>query len=356
MATTRPFAYNPSGTGITGATQFANLAVGNNTVDYSTNPGGVKWFMGPDEDPGYIVALAVTGGNYSTPTGLNDGTVQFWRSEAKTDPSFIALADVISNEIGGSGPFVSATGAKEWLEANNYWNSYFKYIVSAGQTTTGGFQVGDTIDKDMYTTSFSYQSQGMPNNTSPNLNTSVWSDWGEDIFDSWGYFYLYDPTSNNYLGLQFTNVNQADGVFATQSFSFNGRTFTIVQGYPVQGIFKFEIRVDDGLPFVFGEAGNMGSDGSTINFDRSYNYTLDGVNLTLWYNENNQQGVPGEKFFSYYVPFVVDENATKTYTDTMIGTDNLYIYSRQCTYGLTVYHSKEFDVKEWVVYDLTFGE
>ena len=124
MATTRPFAYNPSGTGITGASQFANLAVGDNSVDYSTNPGGVKWFMGPDEDPGYIVALAVTGGNYSTPTGANDGTVEFWRSDAKTDESFTAMANVLSNEFGGSGPFDSPTGAKLWMDSANLWSSW----------------------------------------------------------------------------------------------------------------------------------------------------------------------------------------------------------------------------------------
>jgi hypothetical protein len=151
-------------------------------------------------------------------------------------------------------------------------------------------------------------------------------------------------------------VNLPDGEFSTQNFSFNGRTFTITHGYPVQGIFKFEIRVDDDQPFVFGEGGNMGSDSSTANNDLSYSYTLDGVNLTLWYNENFQTNNLQERFYSYFIPFVVDENDGKTYTDVLVGSDNLYLYSVQCTHGLTVYHSKENDTKEWVVYDLTFGE
>lgn len=353
----RPFAYNPSVSSITGASQFGNLAIGNGTVDYSTNPGGVKWFSGPDEENGYVIALAVTGGNQPTADGLNDGTVQFWRSGDKTDSSFIALADVLSNGFGGSGPFVSATGAKEWLDTNNFWNSYFKYIVSAGRTTSGGYQIGSLINKDMFgPNAHNYPSAGLPNGVSTNISADAWTDWGEDIFDTWGYFYLYDPGSAQYLGLTFNTKNQADGTFATQSFTLNGRNFTITQGYPVQGIFKFEIRCSDGLPFVFGEGGNMGSDSSTANIDQSYNYTLDGVNLTLWYNENYQLNVPNERFYSYFVPFVVDENNTKTYTDVMVGSDNLYLYSRQCTYGLTVYHSKQYDVKEWVVYDLTFGE
>ena len=124
MATTRPFAYNPSAAPVVGATQFGNLAIGDNTVDYSTNPGELQWFMGPDEDPGYVVALAVTGGNFPTPSGSNDGTVQFWRTEAKTDPSFLSLANVISYEHGGTGPFANATLAKTWLNTNGYWTSW----------------------------------------------------------------------------------------------------------------------------------------------------------------------------------------------------------------------------------------
>jgi hypothetical protein len=345
----RPFTYNP-GSPIAGTSQYGSLAVGTGSQDYSSNPGGVRWWSGPDEELGYVIATSMPSEDVPTPIG-DIGSVTFWRSDALTEESFRGLAETVTGQT-----FVDGDAAKLWLEANGYWSSFFKYIVSAGQTTAGGHQIGDTINKDMQVSTFSYQSSGTPNNTSFNLTASYWDDWGEDIFDNWGYFYLYDPGVGNYLGLEFTNVNQADGIFNEQVFSFNGRTFTIIQGYPVQGIFKFEIRVNDDLPFVFGEAGNMGSDGSTQNFDRSYSYTLDGVNLTLWYNENNQVGNPPEKFFSYYVPFVVDENATKTYTDVLLGSDNLYLYSRQCINGLTVYHSKEFDVKEWVVYDLQFGE
>ncbi len=244
----------------------------------------------------------------------------------------------------------------EWLNNNGYWTSYSQYIVSAGKTDTGGYQVGAPIQKDMGVSSLNYVSQGTPNGATPNITASYWSDWGEDIFDSWGYFYLFDPSSNSYLGLQFNSVNLPDGQFATQTFILNGRTFTITQGYPVQGIFKFEIRVDDDQPFVFGEGGNMGSDGSTANVDQTYNYTLDGVNLTLWYNENYQTNAPSERFYSYYIPFVIDENDTKTYTDFLSGSDNLYLYSVQCTHGITVYHSKQYDTKQWVVYDLQFGE
>lgn len=349
----RPFAYN-TGSLISGTTQIGDLAIGASNLNYSQGVGGVRWWNGADETIGYVICGPNSGNTQPTPeTPTEFASIQFWRSEFKTEPSFLELAEYISNF---SQSFTAATDANDWLNTNGYWSSYFEYIISAGRTTTGGYQVGSFIDKDMSVSSWNYIPQGTPNNASFNLTASYWSDWGDDIFDSWGYFYLYDPTSNNYLGLQFTDVNLPDGQFATQSFSFNGRTFSITQGYPVEGIFKFEIRVNDDLPFRFGEAGNMGSDGSTVNGDLSYNYTLDGVNLTLWYNENYQSNNPTERFYSYYIPFLVDDNVSKTYVDYLDGSDNLYLYSASCTRGLTVYHSKEYDVKEWVVYDLTFGE
>jgi hypothetical protein len=124
MPTTRPFAFNPGGGPVPGATSSGNIAVGTASQDYSTNPGGLTWFMGPDEDLGYIAVLAVTGGNYPTPSGSNNGTVEFWRSTAKTDEAFQAMANVLSNELGGPGPFASAAAANTWMGTANLWTSW----------------------------------------------------------------------------------------------------------------------------------------------------------------------------------------------------------------------------------------
>lgn len=354
MPTARPFAYNTGAT-ISGTEQVGNLAIGFPTNGFAST--GLKWWNGPDEDLGYVIA-------HQTPSGTQPNQfsipayVGFWRSDLKTEESFMNLAEYVSSVHNSPQTFTGGTEAKTWLTNNGYWSSYFQYIISAGKTDTGGFQVGETIDKDMYNNSYNYNGTGLPGGTSQNFSASAWSDWGGDIFDSWGNFYLYDPTQNNYFGLTFDGdkINLPNGEFRTQVFTFNSRTFTIIQGYPVQGIFKFEIRVNDDQPFVFGEAGNMGSDGSTGNIDQSYNYTLNGTNLTLWYNENYQIGNENERFYSYYIPFNVEQNETKTYTDVMLGSDDLYLYSVPCTNGLTVYHSKRYDVKQWVVYDLEFGE
>jgi hypothetical protein len=355
MATSRVFAYNPSPNPlIPGTEQVGSIAAqsGSVTIDPS-----LEWWNGPNEDSGYIIAYVDSGGDRPNAPERILGTqynchIGFFRSEFKTEESFVELARVVS----GSFSLTTGTGSKEYLNSIGLWTSYSRFLVSKGTIVSNGFQIGDIISKDMGISSWNYVSSGTPNSTSFNLNASYWSDWGEDIFDSWGYFYLYDPSSGTYLGLQFDTVNQADGVFSEQTFSLSGRSFTIVQGYPVQGIFKFEIRCPDGLPFVFGEAGNMGSDGSTANVEQTFTYSIGGQNLTLWYNENYQTNNINERFFSYYIPFIVEENDTKTYTKLLNGSDNLYLYSRECTYGLTVYHSKRYDVKEWVTNDIEFGD
>lgn len=356
MARSTPIAYYTNPTTPSGYQRFGNLLVGTIQQDYSLNPEGVKWWASADIETYYVIGHVNPNGNQPNPDNIQPTYVGFWKTD-KTNEDFINRVEEISIQDGDPQTFTGGTQAKEWLNNNGYWTSYSEYIVSAGKTDTGGYQVGAVIDKDMETPSnLSFPADGLPGPTSQTIDADYWDDWGDDIFDAWGYFYLYDPSSSQYLGLSFNDRNQADGVFSTQVFTLNGRNFTITQGYTVQGIFKFEIRVDDDQPFVFGEGGNMGSDGSTVNIDQSYSYTLDGTNLTLWYNENYQNGNPNERFYSYYVPFVVDENNSKTYVDYLEGSDNLYLYSVECTNGITVYHSKQYDVKQWVVYDLKFGE
>jgi hypothetical protein len=66
MSTTRPFAYN-TGPSIPGTTQVGDIAIGVDALDYSENPGGVKWWNGPDEDLGYVIAHPVSGNTQPTP-------------------------------------------------------------------------------------------------------------------------------------------------------------------------------------------------------------------------------------------------------------------------------------------------
>ena len=137
MATFRPFAYNPTASPITGTSQTGDLAIGTASQDYyspgpSPGPGGVKWFGGPDEDIGYVIATPFPAGNMPTPDGLNNGTIRFYRTPSKTDQNFVNLTSYVSSKEGGTGPFASVTEAINWLDDNGIWYSYTPGPVTSG--------------------------------------------------------------------------------------------------------------------------------------------------------------------------------------------------------------------------------
>jgi hypothetical protein len=122
MATT-PIAYNTGSPPIPipDTEQIGDLAIGSSSDRYDTQPGGVQWWMGPDEDLGYVIAKPVPGGR---PTGTFPNPtvttyVAFNRSDLLTDNSFIELAEGIAAQS-----FASAAAAKTWLNDNGYWTSY----------------------------------------------------------------------------------------------------------------------------------------------------------------------------------------------------------------------------------------
>lgn len=229
------------------------------------------------------------------------------------------------------------------------------FVTSEGFTGDQGFPVGYPIDKDMATEGCrpldaAYAPNNIPINNDQAI-ASYWNDWGDDIFDAWGYFYIFDVATNQYFFPIFNPVNLADGVFTTQSFNAFGRTYTIIHGYPAEGIFKFDISCSDNSEFIFGAYGNMGSDESTENTNLTKPYAINGQSHTLYYNRNIESGNLTERFFSYFVPYESNLNNSKTYSDFLID-DNLSLFSVPSRYGLTVYFSKKNDVSEWVINDL----
>jgi hypothetical protein len=250
---------------------------------------------------------------------------------------------------------------KIMYRGNQIWPaaSTVNIITSKNNTSAGGLTVGGSITKDMTSITRPANTRIIyPGTTAPPLVTSqYWPDWANDIFDGWGYFYLYDPATNAYYSPILSPVNTADGVITTQTFTAFSRTFTIKHGYPVQGIFKFDISVADGDTFQFGAYGDMGSDGGTVNTNLTQAYTLGGNNYTLYYNRNIQ--VSPEVFFSYVIPYETDKNNTITYTKLSSGPgvhsgplEVLSLYTVAVKYGVTVYFAKTNDVKTWVINDL----
>jgi hypothetical protein len=132
MASTKPFSRNPANTIISGVTTVGTISVGNSAQNYSANPGGLTWWMGPDESIGYVIGAPVDADNQSTPVG-SVGNVQFWRSDALSDSSFLSLANYIKRTFGGAADLVSALDASIWLAANGY---YTNWTQPATTTTT----------------------------------------------------------------------------------------------------------------------------------------------------------------------------------------------------------------------------
>jgi len=66
MSTSKSFAYN-TGSPIAGTDQVGDLAISVDDQDYTTSPGGVQWWQGPDQDLGYVIAYSQPNDLHPTP-------------------------------------------------------------------------------------------------------------------------------------------------------------------------------------------------------------------------------------------------------------------------------------------------
>jgi hypothetical protein len=121
MSTNRPYAFN-TGTTINGTMQVGNIAIGIDAMDYSTNPGGVKWWMGPDEDLGIVFGIYVPEYNHSTPVG-NIAGIQFWRSRGSANSTVLSTINLIARKKGQS-VFNNIDDARNWLTLSGYSASW----------------------------------------------------------------------------------------------------------------------------------------------------------------------------------------------------------------------------------------
>jgi hypothetical protein len=120
MSIARPFAYN-TGSTISGTEQLGDLAIGTPISGFSST--GVRWWNGPDEELGYVIAHTTVSGTQPNPDGVS-AYLGFWRSTSLTDNSFISLSEYVSFYHGTPQTFLSGNEAKTWLNNNGYWTSY----------------------------------------------------------------------------------------------------------------------------------------------------------------------------------------------------------------------------------------
>lgn len=180
------------------------------------------------------------------------------------------------------------------------------------------------------------------------LIASYWNDLGNDIFDGWGYFYLYDVSTSRYYFPLLSPQNQDDGVITTQTFVAFGRTFTLRHGWAEQGIFMMDWSVADSLPFRVGAYGNMGSDGDEDTEDLTQTYTVGGSSRTLYYRRDAEIGDSNEILYTYFIPKEPTEATSVPYNVVYDG-DDMSMRTNTLTSGVTIYFAKTYDVKNWVI-------
>jgi len=150
MATYRPFAFN-SGTTIPGTLQVGYIAVSTGATDWTVN--GVNWWMGPDEDPGYIITVpwdtvahqivpynASTEGKYILSTQFNNSTAPYLSSDYGSTFQAISGGTLL---IAGRGTAMSANG--QYMMVTSNLSADYDYNSSNYGVTWTGFTASGSL-------------------------------------------------------------------------------------------------------------------------------------------------------------------------------------------------------------------
>jgi hypothetical protein len=255
MPTSRVFAFN-TGSTISGTEQYGSIAIGvASDVNYTANYGGVRWFMGPDEELGYVIAQSVPSLDQPNPDNAECG-VGFFRTDGFNDNGFIEIVNVIAS---GMGFFTASTDSYNWLISNGYWTSFNPPTPTPTPSSTviptltptptptptpssaGGGIVQDSLfmelDASNYTSGTWSDETGNGNNAT--INGATWSSTDGGIFDLDGINDNIQIAHNSSLSLSTTvqktiqvwvkfdalgDLNQQIPVFGklSSSFSFDG--------------------------------------------------------------------------------------------------------------------------------------
>ena len=98
-----------------------------------------------------------------------------------------------------------------------------------------------------------------------------WSDWGNDVFDGWGYFQTMNEAADTAVGINFGTTSETQNTTNTNPVEVynrfqgvDGKMFQVVKGYIAQGICRILITCEDpDYAFRVYMGGNMGSDSGT---------------------------------------------------------------------------------------------
>jgi hypothetical protein len=216
---------------IAGCQIFGNVVVAGNqtaesgTVNYSVG----EWTGGAKSDMFGHIIIGETSTTYSTtsrPTGNGTGVVsgsprlRFFKSEEKTEASFLALA----NKIPTAHPFFDdAYTADTWLKNNGFYSSFGEAdsVRSLGVSTMYSTRSDAMNDSSPGTTV--YQEDGYVINQYTKLYTQ------QDVNNSKpsGSFFVGDSNSSNYYKIS----PQGGGSFYTCRIDTSGNLTEFAEGY-----------------------------------------------------------------------------------------------------------------------------
>lgn len=260
--------------------------------------------------------------------------------------------------------------------SNNINNNIIDYELLVRKKYTVGLIPEKDMDYDIYTDEFDpydYQSELFPEmanfqesnilqgdkSEDDKLRSTYWNDLGGDVFDNWGYFFIYDVAAGKYYFPLLTPMNQPDGDVTTQYFEpgFGELNFTIVHGWRDQGIFMIDVSCSDPtFEFRFGSYGEYGSEGDQTTTDLTEVYGT--PERTLYYHHFDNRDPTGIEhgLYTYYVPGNESYNETKPYSclydnESGDGSRNSSI-TNAVTGGIRIYYSKQNDVKDWIINDI----
>jgi len=217
---------------------------------------------------------------------------------------------------------------------------------------------GISATKDMASTS----SRSIPYNYNPYTGGALtpsgsryyWNDWSNDVFDGWGDWNIFNPATSTAEYIGFATLNSSDGTVYSETQTMHSKTFSIKHGWVAQGVFKLDVAcTDPTFTFWVSHWGNMGSDGSTNN----YNYTYNASWGTLFWNYNYQSGSSYEVFSTYAIPKVLETNQSGSWNSSIFfsginGNDNLALWYGPFTHGVTFYYAKSTNVASNVASDI----
>ena len=233
MAVVTPVAHNPSLIAISGTQQVGELAIGTSAQTYSLQPGGVVWWMSPDQTPGYIIASPKA----NQPTHTQDiGTVRFWRSKLKTDASFLTLANQISKKLGG-GVYTNTLDAYNWIASMGFWTTFTDPNLST-TTTAAPTTTTTTVAPTTTTTTAAPTTTTTTINLggSINLGATSWltvpasSDWAVGTGDFTVEWFQYQTNNGNENYIFDLGINNT---FATSMASGGNRVNIYMNGTKV---------------------------------------------------------------------------------------------------------------------------